>query len=115
MYSDVNLFSAWIDMETVGAELAQTWSLSGLLFQECFLMTATHLIPQIASLVYNASTCLIRFLYVRSSLQVNIQEVYRRNQFTLMFILIGEGINVFNLVSALYYRKIKILTEHSHQ
>ena len=75
-------------------------------FQECFLMTAMHLIPQIQSLVYNASTCLIRFLYVRSSLQVNIQEVYRRNQFTLMFILIGEGINVFNLVSALYYRKI---------
>ena len=69
-------------------------------------MTAMHLIPQIQSLVYNASTCLIRFLYVRSSLQVNIQEVYRRNQFTLMFILIGEGINVFNLVSALYYRKI---------
>ena len=67
-------------------------------------MTAMHLIPQLASLVYNASTCLIRFLYVRSSLQVNIQEVYRRNQFTLMFILICEGINVFNIVSALYYR-----------
>ena len=78
-------------------------------------MTAMHLIPQIQSLVYNASTCLIRFLYVRSSLQVNIQEVYRRNQFTLMFILIGEGINVFNLVSALYYRKIYLHNIHINE
>ena len=81
------------------------------MFQECFLMTAMHIIPQVQSLVYNASTCLIRFLYVRSSLQVNIQEVYKRNQFTLMFILICEGFNVFNLVSSLYYREI--FTKHS--
>ena len=68
-------------------------------------MTAMNLIPQIASIVYNASTTLIRFLYVRSSLQVNVQEVYRRNQFTLMFIAIGEGINIINLTSAVYYRQ----------
>ena len=68
-------------------------------------MTAMNLIPQIASIVYNASTTLIRFLYVRSSLQVNVQEVYRRNQFTLMFVAIGEGINIINLTSAVYYRQ----------
>ena len=76
---------------------------SSLCLQECFLMTAMNLIPQIASLMYNASTTLIRFLYVRSSLQTNIQEVYRRNQFTLMFVAMGEGTNIFNFVSAIYY------------
>ena len=70
-------------------------------------MTAVNLIPQIASLVYSASTSLIRFLYVRSSLQENIQEVYRRNQFTLSFVAIGEGITILNIISAIYYRYLK--------
>ena len=70
-------------------------------------MTAVNLIPQISSLVYSASTTLIRFLYVRSSLQENIQEVYRRNQFTLLFVAIGEGINILNIISAIYYREVK--------
>ena len=104
MYSDLNLFSSWIDMETVNI-LSLSFFLR-LSYQECFLMTAMNLIPQIASLVYNASTTLIRFLYVRSSLQINIQEVYTRNQFTLMFIAIGEGINILNLTSAIYYREV---------
>ena len=69
-------------------------------------MTAVNLIPQISSLVYSASTTLIRFLYVRSSLQENIQEVYRRNQFTLLFVAIGEGINILNIISAICYRRL---------
>ena len=71
-------------------------------------MTAANLFPQIASLVYSASTSLIRFLYVRSSLQENIQEVYRRNQFTLLFVAIGEGINILNIICSSNNKKSEI-------
>ena len=64
-------------------------------------MTATHLIPQIASLVYNASTCLIRFLYVRSSLQENIQRVLKRNSFTISFLALGVFFSIFNVAGGL--------------
>ena len=71
-------------------------------------MTILKVTSEVASLIYNASTSLIRFLYVRSSLQSNIQEVYKRNQFTIMFVVIGEGINVINLLSAIYYRELSL-------
>ena len=63
---------------------------------------------KVASLLYNANTSLIRFLYVRSSLQADVQEVYSRNQFTLTFVAIGEGLNIINLTSCIYYRKVYI-------
>ena len=75
-------------------------------------MTILKVTSEVASLIYNASTSLIRFLYVRSSLQSNIQEVYKRNQFTIMFVVIGEGINVINLLSAIYYRDLFSISEY---
>ena len=71
-------------------------------------MTTIMSYTKVASLVYHANTTLIRFLYVRSSLQVHVQEVYRRNKFTLMFVAIGEGINTINVASCIYYRKVYI-------
>ena len=75
-------------------------------------MTILKVTSEVASLIYNASTSLIRFLYVRSSLQSNVQEVYKRNQFTIMFVVIGEGINVINLLSAIYYRELFSISEY---
>ena len=69
-------------------------------------MTTIMSYTKVASLLYNANTSLIRFLYVRSSLQADVQEVYSRNQFTLTFVAIGEGLNIINLTSCIYYRKV---------
>ena len=62
------------------------------------------IIPQLASLAYNASASLIRFLYVNSSLKRNVQEVYRRNQFTFTFMFICESINLIHILSAILFR-----------
>ena len=62
------------------------------------------IIPQLASLSYNASASLIRFLYVNNSLKRNVQEVYRRNQFTFSFVFICESVNLINIFSFVYYR-----------
>ena len=62
------------------------------------------IIPQLASLAYNASASLIRFLFVSSSLKRNVQEVYKRNQFTFTFLFICESINLIHILSAINFR-----------
>ena len=52
-----------------------------------------------ASLTYNAFTALIRFLYVSSSLKKDVQDVYKKDEFILLFICLGEGLNIFNIVT----------------
>ena len=52
-----------------------------------------------ACLMYNAFTALIRFLYVSSSLRKEVQDVYKRDEFILFFICLGESINIFNIVT----------------
>lgn len=51
------------------------------------------------SLSYSAATAIIRYVYVRSSLQVDIQDVLKRNAFILKAILIVESIGLINLYS----------------
>ena len=53
------------------------------------------------SLSYSAATAIIRYVYVyvRSSLKVNIQEVLKRNAFIFKAIFIVEFIGFFNLYS----------------
>merc|ERR1712018_698514 len=87
MSSDENFFCRWIDLE-----------------MECFLMVTILSSQQITSLMYGASSSFIRFLYVCSSLQRDVQSVYQRTQFTFTFIGICEAFNVMNILSAVALR-----------
>ena len=51
------------------------------------------------SLSYSAATAIIRYVYVRSSLQVDIQDVLKRNAFIFKAIFIVESIGLINLYS----------------
>ena len=63
------------------------------------MMTGLITVTVFACLMYNAFTALIRFLYVSSSLRKEVQDVYKRDEFILFFICLGESINVFNIVT----------------
>ena len=63
------------------------------------MMTGLITVTVFACLMYNAFTALVRFLYVSSSLRKKVQDVYKRDEFVLCFICLGEGINIFNIVS----------------
>ena len=52
---------------------------------------------QIGTLVYSCGTSLVRYLYVSSSLEVNIQKVMKRDTFLIKSIVIGECINFITL------------------
>ena len=43
----------------------------------------------------------IRFIYVRSSLQENIQRVLKRNSFTISFLALGVFFSIFNVAGGL--------------
>ena len=65
-------------------------------------MTAFVFSTSMASLLYNAATVSIRYQYVKTSLQPQVQEVYKRDQFIFSSILLVESVNAFNLFS--FYR-----------
>ena len=48
------------------------------------------------SIIYSSGTALIRFLYIRSSLLMNTQEVLKRDSFVVKSIVIGECISLLN-------------------
>ena len=56
--------------------------------QECLLMTFLTSLGLIGSSVYNAAASVIRYLYVRSSLQQEINEVYKRSQFVYLSLVV---------------------------
>ena len=47
----------------------------------------------------------IRFIYVRSSLQENIQRVLKRNSFTFSFLALGLFISIFNVAGKLHLKR----------
>ena len=53
----------------------------------------------IATWVYSAGTSAIRYLYVRSSFETNIQRVFKRDHFILKSVVIGEMINLVTILS----------------
>ena len=59
----------------------------------------------VGQVIYNAGTALVRYLYVRSSFVVNIQEVLRRDSFIFKSMFIGECVNLFNLGSFYFKRE----------
>ena len=46
-----------------------------------------------------------RFIYVRSSLQENIQRVLKRNSFTFSFLALGLFISIFNVAGKLHLKR----------
>ena len=70
-------------------------------------MTVGLLQTQLNSLSYSAATAIIRYFYVRSSLQVDIQEVLKRNAFTLKAVFLVESIGFIHLYSLYMMRKEK--------
>ena len=68
-------------------------------FQNCVLMTIATFHTILSSLSYSAATAIIRYIHVRSSLQVNVQEVIKRNAFIFKSIFIVESVGCFHLYS----------------
>ena len=82
-------------------------------FQECLLMTALTSLGLIGSSVYNAAASVIRFLYVRSSLQQEINEVYKRTQFVYLSLFI-TGLLCLVHVTDLYFYQASRFAKDSH-
>ena len=76
-------------------------------------MTGMIATTAIASLFYNTAAACIRYLYVRTSLQVHVQETIRRNQFIYKAIFLVESLNLFNLASMFLYQRGKTGSEKS--
>ena len=53
----------------------------------------------LATIVYSAGTSTVRYLYIRSSFEINIERVLKRDSFILQSVVIGEGLNFLTLVS----------------
>ena len=69
------------------------------IFQNCLLMTFGLLHTTLNSLSYSAATAIIRYVYVRSSLQTSVQEVFKRNAFMFKSIFIVEFVGLINVFS----------------
>ena len=68
-------------------------------FQNCVLMTVGIYYTIMNSLSYSAATAIIRYVHVRSSLRVEVQEVIKRNAFIFKSIFIVEIVGCYNLYS----------------
>ena len=63
------------------------------------------------SVFYSAATAVIRYNYIRSSLQSNIQATLKRNAFVLKCIFIVETLGFFNLINFYLTQRGKSGTE----
>ena len=73
--------------------------------QDCLWMKGLLLLTGTNSLMYCACTSIIRCIYVRSSLQENVQRVLKRNSFTMSFLVLGVFYNIFLLTVFIYEQK----------
>ena len=60
-------------------------------------MLAVVMTSSMAAIFYSAATAVVRYLYVRSSTQVNIQEVLKKDSFIFKSIFVVECCNLFNI------------------
>ena len=63
------------------------------------------------ALFYSAATAIIRYIYIRSSLQSDIQAAIKRNAFILKTIFIVEALGLLNLINFYLIQKGKSGTE----
>ena len=59
----------------------------------------------VGPIFYSCGKAVIRYLYVRSSFEVNIHEVLKRDSFIFKSLFIGECVNLFNLGSFYFQRE----------
>ena len=62
-------------------------------------MTAATAHVTVNSLFYSAAATIIRYIFIRSSLQPNIQEVLKRDAFVYKSMFIVESMGCYNLIS----------------
>ena len=86
MSTDYKLFSSVMDGKT-----------------ECLLMATTITLCLIGILIYHAATALIRYLYVKSSLQVSIQQVYSKDQFIVYSFILTHSLQLIHVLNSLHF------------
>ena len=67
-------------------------------------MTVSLVHTSLNAEIYSAATAIIRYTYIRSSLQSEIQAAIKRNAFIFKTIFIAEAIGILNLIY-LYLQK----------
>ena len=72
--------------------------------EECLLMTFLTSLGLIGSSVYNAAASVIRYLYVRSSLQREINEVYKRSQFVYLSLFVTGFLCLVHVTDFYFYQ-----------
>ena len=101
MSFDTNLHPSWLSRETV-KQLNLGLHTQSLAIQECLLMTGLINLCMIGSAIYCAGTAMIRYIYIRTSLQQEINEAYKRTKF--LYLALSTGLILcFIHVGAFFY------------
>ena len=90
MSFDSNGFDSWLLRETVGPAYLLSFPLLSLFpLQQCLLMTGLINLCMIGSAIGCAGTAIIRYFYIRTSLQREINEAYKRTKF--LYLALSSG------------------------
>ena len=76
-------------------------------------MTAATAYSTVNSLFYSAAATIIRYIFIRSSLQPQIQEVLKRDAFVFKSMFIVESLGCYNLLSFFILARGKSSSEKS--
>ena len=82
--------------------------------QECFLMVVTLTHTSVNSVFYSAATAVIRYVYIKTSLQANIQATLKRTAFMWKSVFIVESLGCYNLLSFYLFQRNKRGTEKNY-
>ena len=74
-------------------------------------MSVTLVHTSFNSMFYSAATAIIRYIYIRSSLQPNIQAAIKRRAFAFKAIFVVEAIGCYNIISFYLIQRGKTGTE----
>ena len=75
------------------------------ILQDCFILVSALNTICVGSIIYSSGSSLVRYLYVRSSLRTEVQNILKRDSFIISSIVVGECINLFNWGS-FYYQQL---------
>ena len=76
-------------------------------------MAAASAHVTVNSLFYSAAATIIRYIFIRTSLQPNIQEVLKRDAFVFKSMFIVESLGCYNLLTFFFIQKGKSGAEKS--
>ena len=76
-------------------------------------MAAASAHVTVNSLFYSAAATIIRYIFIRTSLQPNIQEVLKRDAFVFKSMFIVESLGCYNLLTFFFIQKGKRGAEKS--